>query len=287
MKAKGWKILHALINRYHQGPFDDIVKALPSELQMPFIAQRAHAEDYSTVTVPPAELFESLHYSWLLAPMLQAPEPLREAVLSALSEHQRSGLARLLNMPIPEKPLSPAASTFILQLFHHHYTKQIPVISANIELGKLSPMLTFTKKQLVEVGDFLGLWDLAEDLRKVIDKKRLSDVYRCLPEKQQHFLTCCLQGRDRLSVLPIGIGRWTGDPKELLSLIHKRGLSRLGKAFSGIPREATRLLCRRLDTGRAKLLMQSVQRDISATEMAIVTTQIVNLLKFLEKEGNA
>ena len=283
MDAKGWHMLHALINKFHQGTPDDLARHLPDD-EKQTVAEHRHTDaDIAAVTTTADQLLQTVHYSWLKRYMDRLSPGLRDLVLSSLPEVQGVGLANVLNVPTPSIPLSPAVRHFLLTLFQRHWASDIQVIPKEASPSKLSAILDLEKHQLVELIDLLGIWDLSEDVRRVIDKNRLQQIFRCLSATQQTFLQRCLQEHDRLTPPPLGIDRWDGNCQELLHLIHRRGLARFGKALSGQPEAIVRQVRRTLDTGRARILSGHTTREESQG-VGAAAMQVLNALVFLNTE---
>lgn len=282
MSSNRWQELHILCNRYHNGPADELTQYLPDEEKQAFDEVEITAP--SLTFVDPEKLFENLHSSWLLAPVQTVEEPIRSLVVHALGETHRKGLLHLVQTPPAKKSLAPAVKRYILQKFYTEFASNLQPIDRPDQPGKLAVLLDWPREKTLELTRILGLWDLSEELRRIIEKERLTTVFQCLSPREQIFLQRCLKSRDRLSMPPVGLEKWGGDKMELRVVVNKRGLSRLAKALSGHPVETIKILCRTLDTGQAKTLISYIQRKEIKGVTPVAITQVEQAMKFLEQQ---
>ena len=147
----------------------------------------------------------------------------------------------------------------------------------------LSPLLAMRKGEIVQLIDFLGIYDLAEEIKHVVDKKYLRAIYNCLSIKKQHFLRLCLHQKERLTIPRLGLEKWQGDCKTLETILHKRGLLRLGKGVSGQHPDFLWHLVHRLDVGRGRIIEQFyAKEEIPGVTQALIQ-EILNLMNFFKK----
>lgn len=283
MKATQWQMLQALATHFHKGPIEELSQYLPESEREPFTSSNPELP-FEAQTQSAEDIFNSVHCSWLKAPMKEAPEPFQKLVLKSLSDEYSNDLAITVALPKEEEKLSPPVKHFILNLFRSRYAKNLKVIPPNENPGELASLSSWHHEKIKELSFLLGLWDLSEEIRRVIDKKRLKTIFKCLEPREQIFLKNCLQGRDKLALPSIVLERWKGECKELRALITKRGLSRIAKALSGHPLETIKIICRNLNTSLAKQLVAYIKHKSIRGVTPIAINQVKQAIKFLDQQ---
>jgi hypothetical protein len=146
--------------------------------------------------------------------------------------------------------------------------------------------LTLKKNELVKVMDFLGLYDLAHEMKRIVANKILKDIYACLNKEQQQFLRQCMHAKDNVMTPNLHLESWNGDKKVLMQLLHRRGISRMALALSGQHPDLIWHLAHILDTGRGELLQKTTQKAKVPSLSDAVGLQLENVLNTLFKRTN-
>lgn len=287
MQYKQQMFFKVLLNKFHPGAKETILKNLPSDESKAVFTLTATAQDPSVVFSWPETLLSRTHYSWIIPSIQLLPRALQTLAVASLPQPQRAGLTKLLHMEEPVIPPSPAVKKFLL---HHLYALWSP--SAALPLDFLPPtqlalLLHLSKKELVEICEFLALYDLAEAIRHIVDKKYLKTLYLCLSHKQQQFLRICLHKREKLTVPPLQLETWDQQPETLQFLLHQRGLLRLGKALCGQSSAFIWHITHTLDTGRGALIAKYYLPDEIPGVTAILVQQLLSLINFLKQMSKA
>ena len=283
MQPKGWTTLRVLLNRYHEGAWEPLLKYLPPEKAEALSQTTTQSRDISPIADAPNGLLRGIHYSWLAPAIANVPEELQPYVLASLSERKRSRILRLVGIPqppdlrVPErlKPL------FLDILYNKSEEKRhSPAIYSGDSV--FQPLLAYSKSKLVELIDFLALQDLADELRHVVDKKKLKQLYLILPPQKQRYLKACLHQKERPSLAKMGLDHWDGDRRKLEVILHRRGLTRLSIALSGQPQEMVWHVSRILDTGRGQRLLKNWSGTEVPTMTQVIRKQLTQLMKRFE-----
>src|ERR1043165_236077 len=92
MQQKGWLMLRVLLNRFHEGTLESIVKSVaPEDLKM-ILNQNITSKDIAPVLASPAEILKNIHYSWFQAQIEKLPEQVRRTAVSLLPDPLKSKL---------------------------------------------------------------------------------------------------------------------------------------------------------------------------------------------------
>lgn len=288
MQAKGLAMLRVLLNRFHQKATEATLRCLPPEDAKGVFQQQIPSNNPALALTQPEELIAKMHYSWLLPGLEALPKPMQTPLLSALPKMASEKLQALLgynSTPTPQPALAPPVQIFLLHKLYALIEKSTPLPLDFLPQTPLAPLVALDKAQLVEVVDLLGIYDLTEEVRQIINKDRLKKIYACLGQKQRQFLRVCLHQKEKISASPLGLEQWQGDPKEFARLLHNRGLIRLGRALCGQHPDFIWYLTHTLDKGRGNLLKTYYEPSMIPHITPILLQQVISLLNFLSPKS--
>lgn len=287
MQPKVSMFVKILLNRFHPGVNEAFLKGLPEEEARAVMRQNVAASDPGPLLTLPQDIVARTHYSWIAPALKPLPAWKRQAIVSALPEPQFKGLAALLHLPTTRKRLSPAIQALLtgclLEVWHPHKDNELMPLSF-LPPSPLSPLLELSKVKLVELIDLLAMHDLSESIRHIVDKKQLTAIYSCLPEKKQQFLRMCLHQKEKVTAPKLEMEKWDGDPKKLELTLHKRGLLRFGKALSGQHPQFFWYIAHTLDTGRGAALARYYQEEAIPDVTPLLVQQILSLINFINQK---
>lgn len=286
MQSKGALFFKVLLNRYHAGSnMQNFIRAMPQEDSTEILAQPTNATEPQLLLTLTQEQLHNTHYSWLVPVIKQMAISLQPFIVASLPHASR--LSHLLNIPIENLSVSSPAKKFFLHILWKtwnpsstlpfNYLPDHPLLA----LGKMS------KAELVEFIDFLALYDLAETIRHIVNKKDLKAIYEALTSKQLQFLRVCLHQKEKVAAPKIDLSKWHGDPQKLQNVLHHRGLLRLGKALSGQHPDFLWFITHKLDIGRGTILSKHLLPNEIPRVTAVLVQQIIFLINFLKKKTDS
>jgi len=282
MKTKSAVMLRILLNKFHEGPTEALLSCLPQEDIQKVLDQTVESRDVSKAFVEPLERIRQIHYSWLLPVMQHLPKGLDSFVLASLPKEQAIKLSRQLKVTPFEGKLSSTMKNFLLQTLYSKTDKAELLPIDFLPQTRLTDISYLNKEQLIKLIDFLGLYDLAEEIRHIVDKKILDGFYHCITKKQEQFLNVCLQKKEKLATPRLGLQTWKGDCDQLKKMLHFRGMGRLGHALC---REHPALLwhiTHTLDTGCGRIIYKCYNEETSREVASVLAQEVVNVIKFLK-----
>lgn len=285
MKAKAWIMLRVLLSRFHSGmAAETVLKGMPQDFIQKILSQEVGSSDPSFAFKSPEELLKHVHYTWISQAFEKIPKPLHSITLSALPEPQHSGVAKMLQMQSSSKAFASPVRSFLLQ-------KLIPALKEDkilpiefLPKSLLNPLLELSKKELMMVIDYLALYDLSHEMRHIVDKKIIKNIYDSLSPRKQHFLRLCLHQKDKLVVPRLHLEKWNGDSETLEILLHRRGMLRLGKSLTGQHPDFMWHLVHTLDIGRGKILARYLSTEETPGISTVLIQQVLNVLNFCQKK---
>jgi len=273
------------MNRFHHGAPDSLLAALPQETAKAVVDLNVISPDPAQVVVYPSEFLQNaVHYSWLLPTLKTFKKPLCSLLISSFPKENAEILSSLTAAPLVKEP-SPAIQHFLFSLLFDKLNYSSVKPSAFLAESTLTPLLSLTKTQLIELIDYLGIYDLAQELRQIVNKSIIKNVNNALSVKKQRFLKICMHQKEKISVAKLGLINWKGDASQLSRVLHRRGLLRLGGALSGQQPEFTWYIVHRLDSGRGHILENSYSKKEIPVASAALVLQVLGAINFIKKMG--
>lgn len=282
MNSKQAVMLRVCLNKFHPNSTEDILKNIPIENSKLALSEKIVSQNLQEAFPDPHRFIERLHYSWLVSSLKKVPPSLLPFVISSFPQKTVDILKEHIPaLPSPQ-PLSPPMKTFFLNKFlvpffdeHHLPLEYIPETP-------LSPLKSWTKKDLENLMDILGLYDLAPEVRQIVDKLRIKRLYQSLTKSQQQYLRQVLHHQDKVVVPRMGLDQLSRDASKLKNEIHRRGLIRFSKALSGQHPDFVWHLCHLLDTGRSAILLKNMSKEEIPGVTSIMIFQLMNAINFLK-----
>lgn len=278
---KEFFFFHLFLNRY-EGANKQKLLALLSDSDRENIEKREHKESkVLSFLFHRRRFLDSLHYSWLTSALSSLSPALRSLVGEVLTEEQMKGL----KVSFPPQTHSETTASFLKGQLFKHLTLEEPLPVDCLQDSELKILLSWDKHQIVELIEFLGLLDLASELKKIVDKNALKNVFKSLTPKQLQCLKLLLHQKEKLVSPKLDIDLMKTDKETLLRLLHQRGLYRLSKALFGESPDFVFHLAYKLDTGRGKVLLKEYQKEAIPKVALALKQQVSQMINFLKDEA--
>lgn len=290
MQSKSWMMMRVLLNRYHPQDQQVLLAALPEGDVQAILSQEITSPDVAAAVGTPESFLEKMHYSWLQDPLQQTPPVLQAMTLSALSPETVSKLTPLLKKAPPrlDKEVAKPIRSFLLKQLCLKFPQALEILPmAFLPKTSLSALADWDKAKLVELIDCLGVYDLAEEMRRIIDQKRVKQLYACLTPQQKPFLRQCLHQKEKVVTTRLPLADWDGDAYKLEQLLHRRGLVRLAKSLCGQHPDVVRHIAYALDTGRGKVVLKHYSPQALKGLTPVLIQQVEGAIQYMHKKGNS
>lgn len=278
-------LLHLLFSKYHSRQSEALWKHLP-----PAWADQQRIQPMASSDMKPffgqyLTLVATVHYSWLVDPLKRLDSQKRSLLLGIFPEEIAAKLKGYLGRSQEKASLTDLGKWFFATLFARELFQEAPLPCAYLPQTKLGFLAQLGKLDLVKLIDFLGIYDLAEEIQYVVDRKLLDHVYKAIGKTRQLFLQKCLHQKEKMVSQRLRLDQWNGDAETLLKLLHQKGITRLGYALSGEDRDLIWHIAHRLDTGRGQKLVEFCLNEAIPGVTETLTKQILNTSKFLNTVG--
>lgn len=285
MKTPSGLFLKVLLNRITSNGNGSPVnlQAIPEEDFEAVSACQATSGDLAPLLQHKSRTLATWHYSWIHK-LLEPFDPVkRTAVMALFNERQQKEAARLFNEAHNPQKLTPIVLKFYKYYFYPKLNWDSVLPQEYLPESPYNHLLSLKKNELVKVMDFLGLYDLAHEMKRIVANKILKDIYACLNKEQQLFLRQCMHAKDNVMTPNLHLDSWNGDKKTLMQLLHRRGISRMALALSGQHPDLIWHLAHILDIGRGQLLQKTTQKTKVPSLSDAVGLQLENVLNTLFK----
>ena len=276
--------LKVLLNRAHTNIPTSLLQKLPPEEAEAIARFSITATDPKPLLNHNNNTLSKIHYSWISAYLKSIESKERRSFLSCLDEEQSRGVARLLGdtTPVPVHSLL-LKKFYLTRLFSQlPFRKHLPL--EYIPSSPFKRLAELSKTNLVEIIDLLSMYDLSQEIRRIVATKNLKNLYTCLSSQQQHFLRLCLNQKDKVVTASLHLEKWNGDCKTLQRTLQQRGISRLAIALSGQHPDLLWHIAHTLDTGRGRLLLKQVKEEEVPRLTTAISLQLENILNYLVKK---
>lgn len=285
MEQKILMMWRLCVNRFHQKDSDAYFKVVPQEQTKLLLGQDVSSANLTSLLSSSLQNLQRVHYSWLPQVLEQFSKPMIPLFIAALPEDQAASLRRIYTASQDPIILTKPSKLYLQDLICKHlYPKEIlPIIM--LPKSPFNFLIDSNKKDIMELIDFLGLYDLAEEIRHIVDQKQLKTIYMCLTSRKQQFLRQCLYQKDKLVAPKLGLNKWSGECDQLEKILHKRGLFRLGKALCGQHKDLVWYFTHVMDTGRSTILQQFYSEKSIPGITPILVQQVLNVMNLIKKKS--
>ena len=231
-----------------------------------------------------SNFLKKIHFSWFKDPLEKSPSPKIPPFFLLFPESEGEKLSMLLNIPYQKVATSPIAKTYVMNELKKLIEDSSVLPEEFLPPSPANDLLKLSRRELLHLIDLLGIYDLAGEIRQIVDKNLLGKIAAALTNEQRNFLQYA--SKQPMKYLPPGIGlaKWDGDPKKLDRLLHKRGLVRLSYAISEEAKSFRWHLLHRLDIGRAKVMEKLLATRLEPDMIAFFKKQVNHLSKKFVKE---
>lgn len=281
MNQASYIVFHRLLEQWSKLNFirylspleQEKVQNLPSSKSDPF------AETLST-----PDRLKGIHYSWMITFLEPFAEDDKRLILSSLETKQADKLKKYFKMK--EKPFSlkKKGKEYLTEaLYEWLISDQKEFLPVEfLPEHPLNPLVHLTKKELQSLADYLGLHDLALELKHVIKADQIKKIQKVLSKEEQEYLKKQIKKKEPISFSRLNLDGWNGDGEKLKAILHHRGFNRLAKALFGCHPSLLWHLSHCLDTGRTKILRKfftDIKNDEARETLINQTLELIPLVK--------
>ena len=200
--------------------------------------------------------------------------------LSSLSSYAAKNLAKVLILSSYAQEIPKIGKAYLRQILLNSLlgAKNTLIPESCLPATPLKALSALSKTELIRLIDLLSLHDLAAELRQIVETKILKKIYSLLSEEERKFLKGAMAHKDHFVLMKMGLDRWDGSEETFRTLLHRRGLARLGAALSGQDPNLIWHICHRLDIGRGNALFKYCKKEPIHGVSDVIVRQVETLL---------
>ncbi len=286
MNTAAWIAFQSLLSRCEPSKKEELNRFLSDSASAQLSKTTTPENNPLQVSFDLTEMLREIHYSWFIPFLEPFVDSDKEMILTSFSDVQKDKLQKHFRLPQPECEPPPFAQNFVKEIVFKWLTSDqkdfipAPILPAH----PLNILLKLNKRQLQTLVDYLGLHDLAVDIKQVIKTEQLKKIQNMLPARQCEYIKKLLKTSEPITFARLNLDQWDGKEETLKKILHHRGFNRLGKGLSNAHPALLWHLSRKLDTGRAKIFQRfltDIGNDILQEKLI---QQISELSKYIEQK---
>jgi hypothetical protein len=286
MQKMSWIVFNTLLKKCRPEAQGILLNYLDKKTKEQLSALPISYQDSSLGITAKQTLLQKIDASWLATYLRTLPESDIRLFLASLTLTQKEALKKDLLLSNHFPTLTSFAKEFLqAQLFEKLVDEKMELLAPEcLPEYSLNILLDLSEKEFKQLIDLLGLYDMASELRQIIETSKLKQIYNALAPFERNFLKQLSQQKELIAFKRMGLDKWDGDIEHLKQLIHQRAINRLAKAVYG--REASFLwyLSHRLSLADARMF-QTLSSDLKNPQaVAALTRQIINLIQFIKEK---
>jgi len=268
-------ILHTLLDRTDPALREKLERFLPS-------AQRERLRTLPICAVEEHEtaLLDQIHWSWLVPTLKSYSHQDQQWFLSVLTPTLATALGRALQTTIEKRTPSAAGRAFLRRFLTQSLIDANPhrLPASWLPDSPLKRLIHCSKQELIRLVDLLPLYDLALEIRHIVEARAMKKIYSALSKDQQSFLKQVLAHHDLTTTGRFSLDRWDGTTDTLHLLLHRRGLTALAIALSTQDPGLAWHVAHQFDIGRGHLLLKLLEEHASSSHAEILTNRVTEIL---------
>lgn len=231
------------------------------------------------------DLLAHVHFSWIAPYLRTLTENEVRLFLASLSASQAHGLEKTLGLSNHLPELTSVAKKALRAHLHGTVSQNQDLVPyAFLPEHPLNSLLTLPQAVFEKIVPFLGLHDLAFEMRQIIATAALKKLFSALSKKEGEYLNILLLHREPLTFKRLFLEKWDGSKEHLQKIIEERGLFRLALALHGAHPSLIWYLTRRLPMLSGTSLLKHDEKPSHARTEQILAEQIDKIVLFLKQE---
>lgn len=251
MRSSSYAVLHLFLSKCSSEKQNRLKSLLPDDLKkeidsIPPLKEQAELNDFSY-----QDLFDDVHYSWMIPTLESYSNQEQGFFLQSLKGDVLENLETIF--PSTKTKISEKGKEFLLSILIQSLIGETQTLLPKKALptSKIQLVLEYSKDELVELIDYLALYDLTLEMRRIVETKILKRIYSFLSEDKREFIKKLMTYKEPFTLPNFRI---PSNEDDFNLSLHKRGLKRLAFAISNEHPDFIWYVCHHLDIGRGNAL---------------------------------
>lgn len=202
---------------------DDLNKALADSP----VLSKSPLETSSTIEA----FFDKIHPSWFESFLNTLPTNDAKLFISVLPEKFQNDLKNQFQLTDIANISTTSKEFLLMTLYDAIRGKDFVYDMHALPEHPLNPLVFFNSEQLHQYIKILGLYDLAVELKTIVQKQLLVEIQNAFSQEERQILKDFAKEKQHVTFKPLGLSTFTGDIEELLIVLYQRGINRLAKGL--------------------------------------------------------
>lgn len=278
MQEGSLKVLQRLLYHTHPDNFDSYLKYFEERDRMQLAALPKVETPLALHLDNPQDMLHQIHYSWFLKSFDQLPKSLHKALVQVFSKEQADRLKKMLRIENTTKKNSPCLNAFLVQWFLKEIQLDQQPPTCFLTHSRFFYLLKIHKNDWVALIHQLGVYDLANMSKKIVDKKLLKEMSKLLTSAQKKLFTKAQKSlNDPIPSSYKDLRVKLEDDRTFRSFLEKRGILRLAMALASESSLFVWHLAHVLDRGRGEEFLSVMRRCSTGPHTAYYAKQLAQL----------
>ena len=284
MKLNSWVVCKAFLQKLPVDKGRALLRFFSLEQKKKMEEAPSTWKDVTTELASTKQRLSLIHFSWFLPFLRSLSEKDIRLFLGALGKQQAEQIAQQLKLSNYSHSLSSLATTFLEETL----LKKVSLGEAHLLVPEALPssslniLLSIPLELLKKVIRFLGLHDVAAEVKYIIDSSKLKKLYALLSEIEHNYLKILQQTPEPVIFARMGLSQWEDKEESVNLLIYQRGLNRLAKASYGEHPSFIWHLKHKMEVDQAMLFDKMCCALENSSAKTVLSSQILELLSFLK-----
>ena len=284
MQEDSRKILQRLIYHTHPDDFETFLKYFDEKERNALSHLPKYAEPIALHLDSATEMLHKFHYSWYIEAFEKCPKKLRKELLHVFSPHQKERLSKHLEIKESKKKLPLPLNKYFTDWFLKEIGYQQLPPSCFFSHSIFIKLIHKSKKQLVSDLHHLGIIDIANMAKRIVDQKTLKELINFLnPNQKKLYSEAQKKYNEPLASTTKDVKKKLEDDRSFTNFLEKRGILRLAKSLASENSFFIWHLAHILDKGRGDEFLSVARKCNSNPHTPYYIKQLLQVCNLEEK----
>lgn len=234
MNTTSWIVCNAFLSRAGSVIKNKLISYLPKEEQELVENLRPSDKDPISRIYDKQLLLKLFHPTWFTSFLRTLPEIDVGLFLSSLPESVCKPIQSALLYSNDLTPLRNCGKNYLQDaLIDTLFQESENIIPLDLlPNSPLNSLLELSHGKIQQLIEYLGIHDLAVEMKQIIDTVKIKKIHACLSEDKMAYLKSLSQKTEPVLFKRMELAKWDGTADALFTVVYHRGLNRLAKALS-------------------------------------------------------
>ena len=283
MQEGSREVLQRLIYHTHPDDFETFLKYFDEKERVALSHLPKHAEPIALHLDSASEMLHKFHYSWFIEPLEKHPKKLRKEILQVFNSHQKERLSKHLGIKESKNTLAEPLHKYFIHWFLKEIGYHLLPPSCFFSQSMCIKLVSKTKEELVSTLHHLGIIDIANMAKRIVDQRTLKELLAFLnPAQKKLYSEAQKKFNEPLASTTQDLKKKLEGDRSFTNFLEKRGILRLSKALASENSFFIWHLAHILDKGRGQEFLSVARKCISNPHTSYYMKQLLQISNLIE-----